>query len=380
METILPPLQAIPAGTVALADYEPLAQARMSASAWAYVSGGAADELTLADNIAAFRRLRLMPRVLADLRGAHTRLELFGDTFEHPILVAPTALHRLAHEQGELGSVIGAAAAKAGMVVSTESSIDLEFIAQSAQTPLWFQLYLQADRGFTRDLVQRAEASGYRALVLTVDAPINGVRNREQRAGFAVPAGISAANLQGMQPAARTGAGVGDSPLFGSRMADDAARWSDLEWLREHTRLPILLKGVLRADDAQRAITQGAAGIIVSNHGGRTLDGVPATVDVLPAIAEAVQGRIPLLIDGGIRRGTDVLKALALGASAVLVGRPCLHGLAAAGAAGVAHVLHILRAEFEAAMMLAGCPTLAAIDRSLIWQTPDASGRPRHQA
>lgn len=366
----LPPLTSIPGDVVALDDYEALARARMSESAWAYISGAAADELTLTANRAAFQHVQILPRVLADLRGGHTRLELFGDRYEHPILMAPMALHRLAHEHGELASVLGASAAKAGMVVSTESSIDLETLAQAAQTPLWFQLYLQQDRGFTQTLVQRAEQAGYRALVLSVDAPINGVRNREQRAAFRPPPDISAVNLRDLPAAARSNAQLGESPLFGSQLPELAARWTDIDWLRGQTRLPILVKGVLRADDAQRAIAHGAAGIIVSNHGGRTLDTVPASIDMLPAIADAVQAQVPLLLDGGIRRGTDVLKAIALGASAVLVGRPCLYGLATAGAAGVAHVLHILRAEFEAAMFLSGCATLAGIDRSLILRAP----------
>lgn len=369
----LPALTSIPTEVVALDDYEALARPRMSESAWAYIAGAAADELTLAANRTAFQRLQILPRVLADLRGGHTRLELFGDAYEHPIFMAPMALHRLAHEQGELASVLGAGTAKSGMVVSTESSIDLETIAQAALAPLWFQLYLQQDRAFTQTLVQRAEQAGYRALVLSVDAPINGVRNREQRAAFRPPPGISAVNLRDLATPTRSNGRLGESPLFASQIPEVAARWTDIDWLRAQTRLPILVKGILRADDAQRAIAHGAAGIIVSNHGGRTLDTVPASIDVLPMIAEAVQAQVPLLLDGGVRRGTDVLKAIALGASGVLVGRPCLYGLAAAGAAGVAHVLHILRAEFEAAMVLSGCATLAEIDRSLIWQRDTSS-------
>jgi 4-hydroxymandelate oxidase len=364
----LPPLTSIPAEVVALEDYEALARPRMSESAWAYIAGGAADELTLAANRTAFQRLQILPRVLADLRGGHTRLTMFGDEYAHPILMAPMALHRLVHEHGEVASVLGAGAAKSGMVVSTESSIDLETIAQAAQTPLWFQLYLQQDREFTLSLVQRAEAAGYRAIVLSVDAPINGVRNREQRAGFRLPPDVSAVHLRDLATPPRSNDSFGESPLFASPIPESAARWTDIEWLRAQTRLPILVKGILRADDAQRAIAHGAAGIIVSNHGGRTLDTVPASIDVLPMIAEAAQAQVPLLLDGGVRRGTDVLKAIALGATAVMVGRPCLYGLATAGAAGVAHVLHILRAEFEAAMVLSGCASLADIDRSLIWQ------------
>ena len=367
MPVILPPLPSIPPDVVAVADYEGLARERMSASAWAYLEGGSADELTLADNVAAFRRVRLAGRVLADLAGGHTRLELFGDAYAHPILLAPVALQKLAHVQGELASALGASAMHAGMVVSTEASVTLEAIAGVARAPLWFQLYIQADRAFTLALVRRAEAAGYRALVVTVDAPVSGVRNREQRAGFAPPAGIEAVNLQGMRREPAPAVRAGDNAFFGSPLAAAAPTWKDIAWLAASTRLPIVLKGILAPADAERALEHGAAGIVVSNHGGRTLDSLPATLDALPAIARVVRGRVPLLLDGGIRRGSDVLKALALGASAVMIGRPYLHGLAAAGAPGVAHVLQILRAELEVAMALAGCRTLADIDEAVIW-------------
>jgi 4-hydroxymandelate oxidase len=366
-----PPLQQIPAEVVALADYEPLARERMDAAAWAYLQGGATDELTLSDNVAAFQRLRLRGRVLAELGGGHTRLSLLGTEFDYPILLAPVALQRLAHPDGELATVLAASAMGAGMVVSTEASATLEEIAAAAQTPLWFQLYIQHDRDFTRQLVQRAERAGYRALVVTVDAPVNGLRNRERRAGFALPQGVETVNLRGMAPRPPQVARAGASPLFGSPLLDAAPTWKDLEWLLSLTRLPVLVKGVMAPADARRAIDSGIAGIVVSNHGGRTLDTLPATIDALPAIARAVAGRVPLLLDGGIRRGTDVLKALALGADAVLLGRPYVHGLAAAGAPGVAHVLHILRTELEVAMALTGCRDLAAVDRDLIWTAAD---------
>lgn len=365
---MLPPLAQIPGDVVAVADYEPLARARMSAAAWAYVDGGSADELTLHDNVAAFRRVRLAGRVLADLAGGHTRVDLFGHAYEHPILLAPVALQKLAHADGELASVLGASALRAGMVVSTEASVPLEEIARVAQTPLWFQLYIQPDRGFTAALVRRAEAAGCRALVVTVDAPVGGVRNREQRAGFAPPPGIEAVNLHGMRRPPVHVARAGESAVFGGPLPAAAPVWKDVSWLASLTRLPILLKGILTAADAERALDHGVAGLVVSNHGGRTLDTLPATLDALPAVARAVHGRVPLLLDGGIRRGSDVLKALALGASAVMIGRPYLHGLAAAGAPGVAHVLHILRSELEVAMALSGCRTLADIDASVIWR------------
>ena len=358
----------IPAHIVAVADYEAFARERMTPSAWAYLSGGAADELTLADNLAAFQRVRLLNRVLGDLSGGHTRLQLCGLDLEYPILLAPVAYQKLAHPDGELASVLGASAMGAAMVVSTQASVSLEDIAQAAQTPLWFQLYIQPDREFTRELVQRAEAAGYRALVVTVDAPVNGMRNREQRSAFALPAGVEAVNLRGMRSLPPSVAQPGSSPLFGSPLLASAPTWKDLEWLQSLTHLPVLVKGVMTPLDAVRAMEQGVAGIVVSNHGGRTLDGLPATLDVLPTIAQAVQGRVPLLLDGGVRRGTDVFKALALGASAVMVGRPYVHALATAGASGVAHVLHLLRTELEVAMALTGCTGVTDIDASLIWR------------
>ncbi|MFZ6047334.1 alpha-hydroxy acid oxidase [Pseudomonas sp. CR3202] len=366
--TPLPKLQQIPAEIVAVADYEPFARERMAPGAWAYLAGGAADELTLADNLAAFQRVRLLNRVLDDLGGGHTRLQLCGLDLDYPILLAPVAFQKLAHPEGELATVLGASAMGAAMVVSTQASVSLEAIAEAAHTPLWFQLYIQPDREFTRELVRRAEAAGYRALLVTVDAPVNGVRNREQRAGFTLPEGVEAVNLKGMRNLPPSIAQPGASPLFGSPLLAHAPTWKDLEWLQSLTRLPVLVKGVMSACDAARAVEQGVAGIVVSNHGGRTLDTLPATLDVLPALAQAVAGRVPLVLDGGVRRGTDVLKALALGASAVMIGRPYVHGLATAGASGVAHVLHMLRSELEVAMALTGCPTLADIDASLLWR------------
>ena len=358
-----PPLARIPARIACVDDYLPFARERIAPAAWAYLDGAAADGLTASGNAAAFARIRLYTRVLADLAGGHTRVELFGDTYDFPILLAPVAHQKLAHPDGELATAFGASAMRAGMVASTESNVTIEEIAGVAQSPLWFQLYVQHDRDFTLGLVRRAEAAGCRALVLTVDAPVNGVRNAEQRAGFALPPGIEAANLRGMAPTPPASVAPGQS-LFDSPLLAGASGWRDVDWLRAHTALPLLLKGITQADDARRALEAGAAGIVVSNHGGRVLDTQIATIDALPAIAEAVQGRVPLLLDGGIRRGSDVFKALALGADAVLVGRPYLHALATAGAPGVAHVLHLLRIELEMTMALCGCRTLADIDRS----------------
>ena len=355
-----PPLARIPPQIACAADYEPFARERVDPAAWAYLDGAAGDGTSARDNREAFARIRLRNRVLAELSGGDTRVELFGDTLDFPILLAPVARQKLAHPDGELASALGASAMRAAMVVSTEASTTLEDVARAAQAPLWFQLYFRHDRAFTLDLVRRSEAAGYRALVLTVDAPVIGMRN------LALPLGAEAANLRGHAPPPPFEVRPGQS-LFDSLLLTQAPTWRDVEWLRAQTALPLLLKGITHPHDARRALDAGAAGIVVSNHGGRVLDTQVATIDALPAIADAVQGRVPLLLDGGIRRGSDAFKAIALGASAVLVGRPYLHALAAAGAPGVAHVLHLLRIELETTMALCGCRTLADIDGSALF-------------
>lgn len=362
----------LPDGLASLADHERLAHTRLDDATWAYLCGGAGDEITCQHNLQAWRAHTLLPRVLRPLAGGHTRVTLLGRELAHPIFVAPMAYQRLAHPQGETGTAMAAAALGAGMVLSTQASTLLEDVArpvlnEPGRGPLWFQLYLLHERGFTRALVQRAEAAGFEALVLTVDAPVHGVRDRERRSGFQLPPEVQAVNLQALPTPPQHALAAGESAVFDG-LLHHAPTWDDIAWLRSITRLPLLLKGVLRADDAALALQHGVAGLIVSNHGGRTLDTTCATAQALPAVAQAVQGRVPLLVDGGIRRGTDVLKALALGASAVLVGRPVLHGLANAGATGVAHVLRLLRDELEIAMALSGCRTLA--------EAPEVIGRP----
>ncbi|MCW5259231.1 alpha-hydroxy-acid oxidizing protein [Verminephrobacter eiseniae] len=369
-----PALSAVPPGIVNLADHESHARAHLDPRAWAYFSGGAADEITLAANRSAWERIRLLPRVLRPLAGGHTRVQLLGRTWAHPILLAPVAYQRMAHPDGELGSACAAAALGAGIVLSTQASTRLEVVAEAIRSdpgrgPLWFQLYLQHDRGFTRALLERAEQAGYEALVLTVDAPCHGARDRERRAGFHLPCGVSAVNLHGLRPAPRVTLQADQSALFDGLLRH-APTWADVQWLQANTRLPVLLKGLMHPDDARQAAALGVAGLIVSNHGGRTLDTSPGTASVLPRVADAVAhsatGPLALLVDGGIRRGTDVLKAMALGASAVLIGRPALYGLANAGAAGVAHVLRLLRDELEIAMALTGCATLAEATPALL--------------
>ena len=360
----------LPPGVISLADHEAHAAGVLDANAWAYFAGGAADETTLQHNQGAWRELPLQPRVLRPLAGGHTRLELLGRPLAHPILLAPVAYQRMAHPDGELATALAASAQGAGLVLSTQASLPLELIAQAVRDdadrgPLWFQLYLQHDRGFNLELIRRAEAAGYEALVLTVDAPCHGARDRERRAGFRLPPGISAVNLAGLPPRPSPQLGPGQSALFDALLGG-APTWDDIAWLQANTRLPVLLKGILHPDDAREAARLQVGGIIVSNHGGRTLDTALPTAAALPAIADAVGGSLPLLVDGGIRRGTDVLKALALGASAVLVGRPYIFGLANAGALGVAHVIRLLRDELEIAMALCGCRTLADITPRLI--------------
>jgi 4-hydroxymandelate oxidase len=299
---------------------------------------------------------------------------LLGRTLAHPLLLAPVAYQRLAHPDGELASAYAAAALGAGLVLSTQASSPLEDVAVAMHGdpgagPLWLQLYLQHDRTLVRELIHRAETAGYEALVITVDAPTSGVRDRERRAGFALPPEVQAVNLASMAPASQAQAAPGHSALF-DNLLRHAPTWDDIAWLQAQTRLPVLLKGVLHPEDARLALAQGIDGLIVSNHGGRTLDTAVSTARALPRIADAVGGALPLLVDGGLRRGTDVFKALALGATAVLIGRPALWGLANAGAAGVAHVLRLLRDELEACMALSGCATLADISRASLDSPP----------
>ena len=369
---MLPPLDHIPREIASLGDYEAAAKQRIDPAAWAYLNAGAGDEWTMRENVAALARLPLRTRVLKSMQGAGTATELFGCALDSPILIAPTAYHRLAHADGEQATALAAGATGTGMVVSTQASLPLEDIAAAAAGPLWFQIYIQPDRDFTWALAERAEAAGYRALVVTVDAPINGLRNAEARAGFALPPDIRPVNLDGMRMPDQ--APATSALLFGTPMLDHAANWDDLVCLRARTRLPIIVKGITCSDDALLALQCGVDGIIVSNHGGRVIDGMPASIDLLPAVVEAVDGSVPVLMDGGIRRGNDVLRALALGAQGVLIGRPILHALATAGALGVAHAIRVLRAELELAMALTGCKNIAEIGRHCLHSPASDTG------
>lgn len=357
MSPRLPPLSAIPPHVVAAADYEALARERLDDAAWAYLDGAAADERTAAANRAAFARLDLQARVLRDLRGGHTRCRLMGLDLPHPMLLAPVAHQGLFHPDAEAATALAAGVMQTPMILSTLSTLGVEAVAAQAAGPLWFQLYAQPRWEDSLRLVRRAEDAGCQALVLTVDAPVAGVRNREQRAGFAVPPSLTPEDLRDCAPLPAPAAGA--DPVFDRLMAA-APRWEHVEALRRTTALPVLIKGLTHPDDARLALDAGMDGVIVSNHGGRTLDGLPASLDLLPAVVQAVGGRVPVLMDGGIRRGSDVFKALTLGADAVLLGRCWVYALAAAGALGVAHVIRLLQEELALTMALCGCREVSA--------------------
>jgi 4-hydroxymandelate oxidase len=342
---------------ITVADYEPLARARVEPGAWDYQAGGAGDELSLADNRASWDRIRLRPRVLVDATSRDLRVSAFGVALEHPIVVAPTAAHQLSHPDAERATARGSAAAGALFTLSTISSVPMEEVAAAAPGgPRWFQLYAPADRGACRELVDRAVAAGYQAVAVTVDLPLPGNRERDLRSGFEIDLGAHLPTEQPVDP----DTGIVVLPTFD---------WAELEWLRGVCPVPLLVKGVLRADDALRAVDAGCDGVWVSNHGGRQLDTSIAGADALPAIAEALGGRALLVVDGGVRRGIDILKGLALGADLVAVGRPVLWGLAVDGAGGVQRVIEILRAELSLAMALAGCPTIGGITPDLLVAT-----------
>ena len=347
-------------------EFEAIARERMERSAYDYYAGGSGEERTLAANREAFNRIPLRPRVLIDVSAIDTRTTILGQPLDLPVMLAPTAFNRLAHADGEMAAARAARSAGTIMINSTLSTCALEDVSIACDGPLWFQLYVYKDRSFTQELVARAETAGCRALVLTVDTPLLGRRYRDVRNNFALPEGITMKNFEAaMTNAARWGAHSSFSSYVHD-LFDATLSWKAVEWLRTQTRLPIVVKGIMTEEDAHLAVDAGVNGIVVSNHGGRQLDGAPASIEALPEVVAAVAGRAEVLMDGGIRRGTDVLKALALGARAVCIGRPYLWALAANGEAGVRDVLRILKDELELAMALSGRPSIASIDRSLV--------------
>jgi 4-hydroxymandelate oxidase len=340
---------------------EEQARAKLPPGAFAFAAGGADDEITLADNVAAWRRLRLAPRMLRDVTAIDTSVSVLDERIAAPLMVAPTGRHKLFHPEGERATARGAAAAEVAYVMATTATVSIEDIAAERRAaPQWFQLYLPRDRSVTEGLVDRVAAAGFRAVVLTVDQPVYGASPRAARAPLETSDAIRAVNLPG-QPVAAHGYGAAHS---GS--VTFPATFDDLAWLARRSPLPVLVKGVLRADDAVRCVGSGAKGIIVSNHGGRHLDATLATADALPAIAAAVGDKAEVYVDGGIRRGTDIVKALALGARAVLIGRPAVYGLALRGADGVRDVLMHLRGELMRTMALCGVAKVTEITRDLV--------------
>ena len=349
-----------------LREMEREARQRLDPAVYDYIAGGADDEITLRANEAAFAHINLLPRVLRGAGPAHLQTAILGHRISLPILISPTAFHRLAHPEGECATARAAAAAGTVMIVSMASTVAIEEVAAASreaargESGLWFQIYLQPDLGFTESLMRRAEAAGCSALVITVDSPTFGGRGRDLHNGFNdLPAGMCCENLR--EPMNGNDRGKARQIVFPPELS-----WKNLEWLRKVTELRIVLKGIVHPEDAKLAIRHGADAVLISNHGGRQLDTVPATIDLLPAIVDAVDGKIPLLLDGGIRRGTDVVKALALGAKAVAIGRPALWGLALAGEAGVTQVLEILRSELDRALTLCGYSSVRDLTPDLL--------------
>lgn len=341
------------------------AKAKLSKKIYDFYAGGSGDEITLCKNRQDFANFQLVPKILAGVQQSNLQVKIFGKQIELPILAAPMGLQKLAHPQGEIAVAQGLKEVGSIFICSSLSSFSLEEISKETSGILWFQMYVFKDRAITQDLLQRAEKSGYQAIVLTVDVPIMGYRERDQRNQFILPKNIKTANLIPYQSNTK----ILFSKSSGSSIkvfTDDqflALTWKDVEWLKSQTKLPIILKGILRGSDAVKAIDYGVDGIIVSNHGGRQLDGVCSSIEALPLIVKQVQSRIPILMDGGIRRGLDVLKALALGCDGVLLGRPIIWGLATAGQEGVVRVLQILQRELRESMILCGYHSIADLKK-----------------
>jgi 4-hydroxymandelate oxidase len=360
-----------------VADYRRAAGGKAPKPVLDYFEGGALDEITLRENTAGWERLKLYYRVLAGVKERDLSTTVLGQKISMPICVAPTAFHKLACDEGEIATARAAKKAGTLFILSALSNTAMESVFQGAASPRWFQLYVYKDREITRALVQRAQAAGAEAIVLTVDAPGLGTRERDMRNRFTLPSGLAVANLAPLGKGTMPEANVTLDPISGSGLAayvrdnfKSDLGFDDLDWLCGCTKLPVVVKGVCRADDAQRCVEHGAKAIVVSNHGGRQLDTAPATCEVLPQIAQAVGGGCEVYVDGGIRRGSDVLKAIALGARAVLVGRPILWGLTVNGEEGAGNVLEIFRRELGEAMLLCGCTTLRDIDRGLLEPAP----------
>ncbi len=345
---------------LALHEFEPEARRRLPRAVYEYVAGGAGDEYSIRSNEESYQRIFLRPRVLRSVAPVNLGQELLGRPLPAPVLLAPAAYQRLMHPEGELGSVQGAIRHGVPFVLSSNGTVPIEEITAVPGARCWFQLYVQGDRGFTRDSIARVEAAGCEAVCVTVDTPVLGFRPRQLRAGFSIPTDVPLPHAAHLRDASDPG-------------LHSAVTWRDVEWLRSVVKSKLLLKGILHPADAELALQAGVDGIVVSNHGGRNLDTVIPPIEALPEIAQQVAGRVPLLVDGGIRRGTDALKALLRGANAILIGRPYLYALAVAGADGVARCLSLLIEELRLALALVGAASLRDLNREFEWPTPAAS-------
>ncbi|XP_052004894.1 2-Hydroxyacid oxidase 2-like isoform X2 [Xyrauchen texanus] len=349
---------------VCLTDFEEYAKQHLSKTTWEYYAAGADECCTRDDNLLAYKRIRLRPRILRDMSVSDTRTTVLGTEISFPVGIAPTAFHCLAWHEGELATARATEAVNSCYISSTYSTCSVEEICAAAPNGYrWFQLYLYRDRKLSEQIVHRVEGLGYKALVLTVDVPYTGKRRDDFRNQFKLPPHLKVKNFDGMFQQQ-----AGSQEVYGTpaNTLDPSISWKDVCWLKSLTQLPIIIKGILTKEDAELAVEHGVQGIIVSNHGGRQLDGVPATIDCLPEIVDTVQGRVEVYMDGGIRTGSDVLKAIALGAKCVFIGRPAIWGLAYKGEEGVREVLQILHDEFRLSMALSGCRNVAEINRSLI--------------
>ncbi|XP_028578040.2 2-Hydroxyacid oxidase 1 [Podarcis muralis] len=364
---------------ICIADFEEHAKKFLRKSVYDYYKSGADDQQTLAENVSAFSRLRLYPRMLRNVSALDLSTSILGQKLSMPICVAATAMQCMAHADGEIATARACRSMGTGMMLSSWSTTSIEEVAQEAPEAIrWLQLYIYKDREVTRSLVKRAEKAGYKGIFVTVDTPFLGKRLDDVRNKFQLPPNLRMKNFETNDLAFSSETGYGENSglsVYVAEAIDPSINWEDMRWLRGLTSLPIVAKGILRADDAQEAVKHGVNGILVSNHGARQLDGVPATVEVLPEIIEAVGGKVEVFLDGGVRKGTDVLKALALGARAVFVGRPVIWGLAYKGEEGVKEVLKILKEEFQLAMALSGCQNVEAIDRTLVRRDPWAASK-----
>ncbi|XP_018731600.1 peroxisomal (S)-2-hydroxy-acid oxidase GLO4 isoform X1 [Eucalyptus grandis] len=341
-------------------EYQELARQALPKMYYDFYAGGAEDQYTLKENVEAFRRIMFRPRVLIDVSKISLSTTILGYNVSAPIMIAPTSMHKLAHPEGEVATARAAAACNVIMIVSYSSMCTVEEVASSCDAIRFFQIYVYKRRDITAQLVRRAERSGYKAIVLTVDVPRLGKREADIKNKMIQP---QLKNFEGLLPTQVVSDEGSNFKAYADLTLDASLSWKDIGWLRSITKLPILIKGVLTHEDAIKAVEAGAAGIVVSNHGARQLDHTPATISVLEEVVHAVKGKVPVFVDGGVRRGTDIFKALALGAQAVLIGRPVVYGLAAKGETGVRRVTEMLKDELELTMALSGCPTIKDITR-----------------